>query len=161
MATLRWFKASGTTPAALPKLRWFKATASGAGPAAPTLRWYKATGSGTAAPVLLPIADLTLEPLTTTTLTAVTASGSSTPDSYTWRIVFGGPATLTSSGATATLVAPTPLPPNTATVVVGVRGFTAGAPSPEVTCTVTVPPCLRWDWQGQWVGVRAVALTSL
>jgi hypothetical protein len=164
MAKLRWYKASGATPPALPKLRWYKASASGSGPVAPKLRWYKATGAGTAAPVLLPLSDFTLEPLNSQDITVATAPGSSTPDSYTWRIVSGGPATLTATGATATLVAPARMPPNTATVVVGVRAFTAGAPSPEVTATVTVPPCLRWDWDRQtsaWVGVRAVALTSL
>lgn len=99
--------------------------------------------------------------MTAFSLTVSTAPGSSTPDSYVWRVVSGGPLTLSGTGSTVTGTTPAPLPPNPVDIVIGVRGITAGASSPEVLTTLTVLPSGLFTWQtNKWVGARIVALTG-
>ena len=158
MPTLRWHAASAVTLAAPPTLRVHSITVDGAGPVTPKLRVFTVTGIGTSAPVLMPIDSITSEPFTDVPLTVALAPGSSTPDSYAWRVV-SGTAILSGTGATITCTTPTPLPPNPATVVVGVVGIKDGFSSPEVTCTLTVLPSLRFTYQaGRWVGCKSVVL---
>lgn len=158
MPTLRWYAASGASPASMPTLRVYSVSADGAAPVTPKLRVYSVTGIGTSAPVLAPLDPLTSEPFTDVTLTVALAPGSSTPDSYVGRVISGG-GTLSGTGPVFTYTTPSPLPPNSATAVVGFRAVKDGFSSPEVTCTLTVLPNVRFSYQGgQWVGCKTVVL---
>src|SRR4051812_34935317 len=107
-----------------PKVRVYKVQATGASPQ-PKLRLFGVSAFGpglVTAAVLDPIPDRTIEPMTTSSLTASPATGSSTPDDYIWRIVSGGPMTLNlqTNHNTVVFTTPAPLPPSSGAIVVGV-----------------------------------------
>lgn len=84
-------------------------------------------------PVIGTIAAKTVESLTTT---SVTASSASTVTTWTWRQISGPTVTLTGTGATRSFV--TPADPAGATVVLGVTASNPDGTSSEQTATVNV-----------------------
>ena len=143
-----------------PSVLWSRLEATATIPAGPKVRWSRLEATSDVAPSLAAIPAQTVEPLTTVTLTATTAPGSSTPDAYVWSVISGGPVTILGTGATVTFTAPAPLPPTNGTVVIGCTASVGGgAQSTQVTATITVLPCLQWHWTGSaWAGSRLVAV---
>jgi hypothetical protein len=160
MPTLRVYRVTAASPAAPPKLRVYKVSATGTAPSAPKLRVYKVSATGVVAPVLNPLPNLLIEPMTAgNTVTATTALGSSVPDGYSWRVISGGPMTLVGTWDTITFTTPAPPPPNQQVITIGVKATTAGTDSAEQTFTVTVPVQLNWTYVGGvWTGLKRVAL---
>ena len=100
------------------------------------------------------LADSTVEPGSTVSLSAVLTEGGLS-DVYTWRVVSGTSVSLSGTGASRTFIAPSVMPPNGTSVVIGVTATKNGSTSAEVTATVSVPPQLRWTYSGStWVGKR-------
>lgn len=158
MATVRWGRADFEGTVAN-HVRWGRADFEGTAPASTKVRWGRADFDGVAAVVLAPLTDLTVEPESFVTLTTTVTSGQ-TADAWTWRRISGPAVTLTGTGGTRTLYAPSAMPPSGATVVIGVTATASGITSPERTVTVTARPQLSWQWQsGAWYGRRpAIAL---
>lgn len=153
MTTLRVHAASLAGASVTPKLRVHGASVTGTVIATPKLRLFKASLAGVQAVLLAPIPAQSAEPRATVSVTAAPASGTTTPDSYTWRQVSGPTVTLTGSGATRSFSAPSLMPGATALIVLGVKGTVSGADGPEVTVNIAVLPQTRWSWNGSaWVG---------
>lgn len=131
----------GTAPASAPKGRVFRVAAVGTAPASRVGRVFRAAMSGTASVVVLPIADRTVEPMSTVSLTAVLSSGFAA-DSYTWRQVSGPTVSFAGTGASRSFTAPSAMAG--ATVVIGVRATVGGTTSAERTFTVNVLPQIVW-----------------
>lgn len=106
--------------------------------------------------VTSPVA-LGAEPLTTVSLAAA-AVGPSAFDTWTWRVMPGSPAvTLTTSGATATFVAPAA--PDGVTVEIGVTGSRGATKSAEGVIAIAVYPHQVWiAGTTTWLPAQYVAL---
>lgn len=85
--------------------------------------------------------DLTVEPMTTVTLTATHTSGPA-PDSWTWAPLSGPAVTLSPSGATCSFTAPSDKA-GTA-VAIGCTPATSGVSGAQDALTVTARPQLLW-----------------
>lgn len=140
MATIRWARSEGTTPA---KVRWARSEGEGSLPASPPkLRWARSEATGAVAVVLAPLTDRVVEPLTTQSITVALAAGSATPTSYVWRRVSGPAVTIVGAGATVTIVAPAHL--DGTSVVLGVKGVLSGVESVERTIRIDTLPHSLW-----------------
>jgi hypothetical protein len=153
MAKLR---VHGVTIASKPVLRVHGASLAGTAVATPKLRVYGAVLAGNATAFIEPIADQTVEPQEPVTIVTSLTPGSSTPDSYQWRVVSGTPVPLVGAGSSVTFESPSVMPPLGATTVIGVRAVVGGFVSPEVTSTINTNPQLSWSRVpgGQWVGAK-------
>ncbi|WP_100812997.1 hypothetical protein [Microbacterium lacus] len=139
----------------LTTVRVGKVALTGLAPAAVKVRVEKVALTGTAAVAVNPIAAITAEPESVVTLTA-SLTGGGNPDSWTWRRVSGNAVTLTGTGASRTLRAPSGMPPVGGSVVIGIIATVGGVNSPERTVTITTLPQIRWQYQsGAWVGSRS------
>lgn len=127
------------------KGRIYRAQMTGTAPVGAKGRIYRAQMTGLAAVLLAPFTDRNVEPMTTQTLTAVLATGSDTPDSYTWRVVpTTGSTSVAILGTGATVTITSPATSSGAFVVIGVRAVKGALISPEQTIRITTPPHLRW-----------------
>jgi len=162
-AKVRWYASSGTGTESTPKVRWYASSGAGSEPVAPSLRWYASSGTGSSAPSILDLPNLgSAEPSTTITFTAVTAAGSSVPDTYVWSVAWVDIAaplpTLTTVGNTATLKVPSVAnsggAPVGGTLAVTCRPYKDAVAGATKTGYVTALPQLWWTRVpgGQWVG---------
>lgn len=134
------------------KVRRYRTDVDGTALTVPKVRIYRTDVDGTAAVLLAPIANQTVEPETVVTVSTSITTGQ-TADSWTWRRISGATVTLTGTGGTRTLRAPSGMPPTGASVTLGVTATSGGVTSPEQVTTVTGLPQLEWYWTGtQWVG---------
>lgn len=155
MATLRLARLTGTGSAiGGGRLRAARIAGTGATSATRKLRAARISGTGTGQVRVHSIDDNpTVEPGTRVTVTAVLAAGPPGTVTWAWTQISGPTVTLTPAGDTVSFVAPSVMPSDTATVVLGVTATVAGATSPQVTATSTVLPQTRWAWSGtSWVG---------
>lgn len=155
MAVVRWGRSAFEAGPTIPKVRWGRSAFEGTAPTTPKARWGRSALEGTASVVVAPLTGVTDRlPGTSVSFTAALASAG-TADLWTWRQVSGPAVSLIGSGASRTFLAPSVMPPDGATVVLGVRATVSGTLSPEVTVSTTVLPQRFWILQaGQWVGKR-------
>lgn len=137
---------------------------SAASAAAPKLRWTAVSAlSATVAPVIAPFPEMTYEPLVTISVTATLAAGSSTPDSWTWRVISSpDPVVLNNETTdTVTFITPAQLPPNpgTPTMILGVQAIKDTVYSTEVQAPIGILPQLDWTWDGtSWVASKVTKI---
>jgi hypothetical protein len=154
---LRAFKlqATGATGGANPRLRLYEV--SGGAATGLRLRWYDVSLNSVTVPAIAAFPEITAEPLTTTSVTAVLAAGSVTPDAWSWRqISVSSDISLTNANSqTVQFISPSPMPSENRYVTLGVTAFSGGLPSTEVTANIMVFPQLDWTWDGlRWVGSK-------
>lgn len=125
----------------------------------PAVRWYALGAvSDPFPPSIVEFGPLTKEPQTFMSLTAVLESGSSIPDSWTWRVVSGAQVTLfNATTPTVSFTTPSQIPPDPGapSLVLGVQAILDTVFSTEVVIPITILPGLDWTWDGtQWVGAK-------